>query len=149
MNKSGTPFFVDKVRILQDIKSGEELVVPFTNVKTNETQYTFTGLDESVDHAFSVTAIASKGYDDYESESSDMVYVKTSTSGVENLTSDSMARIYAVSGSILVECDADTIVEVYNLSGSQVSSNTGSCIFTLPAGIYIVKAGGKTVKIAL
>lgn len=55
MNKSGTPFFVDKVRILQDIKSGEELVVPFTNVKTNETQYTFTGLDESVDHAFSVT----------------------------------------------------------------------------------------------
>lgn len=149
MNKSGTPFFVDKVKIIQDIKSGEELVVPFTSAKTAEAQYTFTGLDESVDHAFAVTAIASKGYDNYESESSDMVYVKTSTSGVEDVTSDTTAHIYAVGGSILVECDADTVVEVYSLSGCQVSTHTGSCTINLPTGMYIVKAGEKTAKIAI
>ena len=42
--------------------------------------------------------------------------------------------------------NAKGAVEVYNLSGAKVAGANGDASFSLPAGIYLVRNAGKTVK---
>ena len=55
--------------------------------------------------------------------------------------------ITVADGSIIVSGASG--VEVYSLDGTQVYGGTAGTVSGLPSGVYVVKAGGKTAKVAL
>lgn len=76
------------------------------------------------------------------SKTTDIVAPQTSGNLVEHISSDAIA----------VNCVSGAIVEIYNMSGSRIATrrldadNGTISIATLPKGIYILRAEGRTVK---
>lgn len=76
------------------------------------------------------------------SKTTDIVAPQTSGNLVEHISSDA----------IVVNCVSGAIVEIYNMSGSRIATrrldadNGTISIATLPKGIYILRAEGRTVK---
>ena len=76
------------------------------------------------------------------SKTTDIVAPQTSGNLVEHISSDA----------IVVNCVSGAIVEIYNMSGSRIATrrldteNGIISIATLPKGIYILRAEGRTVK---
>lgn len=76
------------------------------------------------------------------SKTTDIVAPQTSSNLVEHISSDA----------IVVNCVSGAIVEIYNMSGSRIATrrldadNGTISIATLPKGIYILRAEGRTVK---
>lgn len=64
----------------------------------------------------------------------------TDVSGVESAVTDTEAPIYGVQGSIVAPAGA----EIYNLAGVRMATSQG-----LEAGIYIVRAGNRVVKVTV
>ena len=57
--------------------------------------------------------------------------------------------VSCVGGEMRVECVDGTAVTVWSADGREAYSGTGSCIVSLPRGIYIVRAGSSTRKVIL
>ena len=57
--------------------------------------------------------------------------------------------IIKVAGGRIEVTGTDAPVEIYDLSGRQLSRGSGEDIPELPAGVYIVRAGGTTAKVML
>ncbi len=124
MNKSGTQFFVDHAKITMDVAAGKTLMTPLAVANTQETSLKLEGLDPAADHAFAVTASASRDYVPYVSDPSDIRVVKTSA-GVDN-----------------VAVDADNApAEYFNLNGIRVNTDA------LTPGLYIKRHGNSATKI--
>lgn len=76
------------------------------------------------------------------SKTTDIVAPQTSGNLVEHISSNA----------IVVNCVSGAIVEIYNMSGSRIATrrldadNGTISIATLPKGIYILRAEGRTVK---
>ncbi len=149
MNKSGTMFFVDNVKIIQNLKAGETLTAPLGMANTTETSYTFTDLDSTCDHGFSVTASATHAYETYVSNPSDIEIVTNSTVGVENVLETSTPVVRSTDGMVEVICSEGTPVAIYTLSGVCAASWTGAGNQILAPGLYIVKAGGNSIKVVV
>ncbi len=75
--------------------------------------------------------------------------IKEMDSGVEDVVGDeSIVRV--VDGSIVIDgVEADVPVEVYDMTGKAVYSGYAGEIPAMPRGIYIVRIGGKSVKVAV
>ena len=129
MSKSGKRFFVDDVTITQNLLAGESLVSPaFASAVTDKTSHTFTGLTEGEGHGYTVVAKRTKAYEDYATNTSDMMTVEAVPAGIEN-----------------VIVDNDSTFTVYNLQGIRVLTTTDKTVLsTLPRGIYIIN-GKKTL----
>ena len=150
MNMSGTSFFVDDVKITQDLKAGETLMAPCSIDVTSETSLRFENLDPSSDYGYSVTASTSRNYVNYVSLPSEIRVVNTSTLGVSDVaTSGADIRVMAGEGSIRVTAPAATPCAVYTVSGACVASGSGESTFEVTAGIYIVRAGDRSFKVAV
>ncbi len=68
--------------------------------------------------------------------------------GINGMSQDSKVTVSASNGVITVTgVAANTVVEVYSISGTLVYSGTASTVAVPSAGIYVVKAAGKTVKV--
>lgn len=81
-------------------------------------------------------------------------FVDVTETGLENAVASDGASIRAIDGDIIVNAGATTPVEVYSVSGQLLRAShtdvSGSLTVSgLPSGIYIVKAGMHTAKIAL
>ncbi len=63
------------------------------------------------------------------------------------VSSDGEVSISVADGSIVVSGASG--VEVYSLDGTQVYGGAAGTVSGLPSGVYVVKAGGKTAKVAL
>lgn len=75
--------------------------------------------------------------------------IKEMDSGVEDVASEE-AVIHVVDGSIVIDGVADDVpVEVYDMTGKAVYSGAAAEIPAMPRGIYIVRIGGKSVKVAV
>lgn len=150
MNMSGTSFFVDDVKITQDLKAGETLMAPCSIDMTSETSLRFENLDPSSDYGYSVTASTSRNYVNYVSLPSEIRVVNTSTLGVSDVaTNGADIRVMAGEGSIRVTAPAATPCAVYTVSGACVASGSGESTFEVTAGIYIVRAGDRSFKVAV
>jgi len=128
MSKSGQRFFVDDVTITQDLLAGESFVsLPVASATTEACSHKFEGLDENIDHGYTVVAKRNKDFTDYVTDPSDLVTVE-SASGVEDEIVDG----------------STSTVTVYNLQGIRVLHRADkTALDTLPRGIYIVN--GKKV----
>jgi hypothetical protein len=150
MSMSGTSFFVDDVRILQDIKAGETLTAPYAISFTNNTSQRFENLTEARDYEYTVTASAYKNFENYVSEPSDRMNVPLSTVGVKGVEASAQGvSISAGNGIISVTADSDTAISIIAANGTTVAASKGSLNAAVEAGIYVVKAGDVTRKIAV
>lgn len=75
--------------------------------------------------------------------------IKEMDSGVEDVVGEE-AVIHVVDGSIVIDgAVADATVEVCDMTGKAVYSGVAAEIPAMPRGIYIVRIGGKSVKVAV
>lgn len=149
MNKSGLTFFVDYAKISMNVPAGKTLFTPISVVSTGDTSYRFENLDPQCDHAFSVTASANYNYESYVSDPSEVKIVKTSFSAVSEIADNDGVEIATVAGSILVSAADGVVSEVFTPSGLLVARGEGCCNLHVASGIYIVRAGSVTAKVAV
>ncbi len=68
--------------------------------------------------------------------------------GISGVAQESNVGVSASNGTITVTgAAAGTVVEVYNANGTQVYRGTGNTVNVPSAGMYIVRAAGKTFKV--
>ena len=68
--------------------------------------------------------------------------------GIDGVAEESNVGVSASNGVITVTgAAANTVVEVYSISGTLVYSGVSNTVAVPSAGVYIVKAAGKTVKV--
>ncbi len=147
MNKSGRAFFVDNAKITMNVPAGKTLMAPFRVLNTQQTHCQFEGLESTVDHAFAVTASATRDYESYVSNPSEIRIVRTST-GVENVAVDgASAKVTTADGLILINADGATPYAVYTASGLTVVSGNGSAVVPTAPGLYIVALPGASHKL--
>ncbi len=150
MNKSGTPFYVDDVKITQNLRKGEETTVPFSIEFTDETSLTIDGLREGVDYSYKVTASTNRNYEDFISETSDTMLVTTGTVGVETINTLSECSAISISkGHITATAKDNEEIKVYSTSGIVVAASKGSLNADLKPGIYMVKIGEASSKVSI
>ncbi len=148
MNVTGTTFFVDEVRITQDLKAGEELVAPLSVEKTESTSVIVGGLEEESDYGYSVTASVMRNYETYVSEKSDMMRVRTIATSVEDVTETEGITVATSKGRLTVDAADGAGIAVYSASGVKMTEGKGRVSVRVAPGIYVVKSGERTVKVS-
>ena len=146
MNTTGTAFYVDNVKITQDLRAGEVLMAPYAVEKTSGTNLPVDVIPGQ-DYAYTVTASVMKNYENYISEKSDAMTVHTSTVGVDEISgATGSITVASGRGTLSVYAPEDTAYTVYALDGSVAASGSGSDTFSLAAGVYVVKSADKAIK---
>ncbi len=118
-------FFLDDVKITQDLNKGDKIV--YSNIEqeqTEDTKYTFTGLDVTPGTSYSYVVYALRSLYDEEavSDASNEVAVDVLT-GIKSVAADK----------------ADATKRIYDLNGRELS--------TAKHGVYIVRENGTTRKV--
>ena len=149
MNKSGTAFYVDHVRITQNLRAGEELNRPFGIAVAEGTSVEFTGLDPQSDHAYIVTGSTYRDFVNYVSVPSDLQVVRTKICVGVDAVVESRGEVSVVDGNIVISAPGFVGWSVYTPAGMAVASGSGEASLSLGSGIYIVKAGAETVKLTV
>lgn len=136
MNITGTKFFIDNVKITQDLKAGETLVRPLKNVTADTNEFTFTDLAEDSDHAYAVTAHRTREYQNYRTDRSDVQTVATSQSGIEAPEAPAVT-LRGEQGRIVAS--QATPMTVFNAAGEQIFiSQTPVSEVAAAPGLYLV-----------
>ncbi len=109
-------------------------------------------------HSFTVTSIdnamlyvpAGRGFKYVVAEGwKEFKNVEEMDSGVEDVVGED-AVIRVIDGSIVIDgAAADAAVEIYDMTGKAVYRGSAAEIPSMPRGIYIVRTGGKSVKVAV
>ncbi|MBD5358830.1 MAG: hypothetical protein HDR88_17885 [Bacteroides sp.] len=148
MNKTGTAFYVDDVCIMQDLRKGEELIAPLSIGFSEGTSLHVGDIRKGSDHAYSITASTRRNYEDFVSETSDMMTVATSTVGVNKVEAElSGVSVSVANGILSINASEDFEICVYSAEGVLKAQAIGTLSKELPQGIYIVKAGEYTAKV--
>lgn len=73
-------------------------------------------------------------------------------SGIEETLYDSAIKVIGASGAIIVEADNIADISIYGIDGKLYSKSTvekGKNIINIGAGLYVVKVGGRSYKVAV
>ena len=68
-------------------------------------------------------------------------------SGIEGVDGEKKSSVRVEGGEIVIEGEGKA--EIFNISGARVAISSSGRVSGLPRGIYLVRFGGKTVKIRL
>lgn len=148
MNVTGTAFYVDEVKILQDLRAGETLVAPYSVAVTGDTSLMVDNIKEGSDHAYSVTASTTRNFESYVSEKSELVTVNSSTVGVREILGDvEGVSISAGKGSLSINAPREVPFVVCGANGAVMARGFGAMSLPLSPGIYMVNAGGHVAKV--
>lgn len=145
-------FFLDDVKVTQVRKNaGEKVYAPCDVMTTGATSHTFTGLKPGATYAYSVKAIHTKDFYDYTSDPSDIIEVLLNTDGIDSPTAARPDNGISVSeGQLNVTMANGGTIRICDMQGRTIrtiSGQSGINTTALPAGLYIVNAGGKTAKV--
>ena len=68
-----------------------------------------------------------------------------------NLVSLNAIKVYANNGNLMIESPEVARVDIFTVTGTLVATKAikGSASFALPKGVYLIKAGNRTVKVVL
>ncbi len=150
MNKTGTPFYVDDVKIIQNLRKGEEISVPFSVHFTDATSITIDGIREGSDHSYKVTASTNRNYVDYVSNPSDSMTVSTGTVGVGIINAHPKGTAISISKrQLAVNAQGDEEIKVFSASGITKAISKGNMHIELEPGIYVVKIGSTSSKVII
>ena len=148
MNKTGQAFYVDDVTIMQDLREGEEVAMPFSIAFTDATSLRVEGTNADAEYAYRVTASTRRNYEDFVSEPSEYMAVAKGTVGVD--MADAQINGISIStskGMLSVTASEADCIRIYSASGVLAAESKGSISLPLSAGIYVVKAGNMTKKV--
>lgn len=150
MNVTGTEFYVDRVKITQDLKAGDVLRAPCSVTFTDETSAKIDGLREGSDHAWRVTASTTHEFSPYVSLPSDDVTVKTSEASVTlpQSPADGLCVATGPQSVSVTAADGEHIM-VVAADGTVKGQGCSHLTLSVAPGIYIVKAGDKSTKVAV
>lgn len=100
--------------------------------------------------SYYVTTSTSMQYTPY---SAAMTFVYSSHAGVDDLTTDEIRTTRMLDNATLLIGDDVTVLTVYSLTGAMmrhqaVTSGDTVDLTELPAGIYVIRAGGTTIKMS-
>ena len=149
MSMQGHAFFLDKIKVVQDLKKGETSFAPYKSMEVTENKLVATNLPEGCDYGVEVTAKSMKDFVYYVSERSDRMIVATANAGVSAEMADEIA-VFGVQGAIVVAGMSEKAqVDVFNMQGQLVKSVMVEDLAEVPvsSGIYIVKVGSKVAKV--
>ena len=110
----------------------------------NVTSYDVDGLEEGKNYCYIVQAT------DGEKTSKESAEVRVTLSGNSGIGSvDAGALRVSASAGVLTVAGVDSGVDVavYDIAGRTVGSGRGECAFGVGCGVYIVRAGGASVKV--
>lgn len=156
--------FLDKLKVSRHVDSGDTVVEPIFGCEVSKPYGAdVTSLSYAVkvpswaeNEEYSYTVKSRRVY--YDSDFVGYIYSKPesvqkverpASSGVESVAGSGVSAVCGADGTLTVSAPDDTVTTVFNISGMAVASGTGSFSAVLPAhGVYIVKAGSKTFKIA-
>lgn len=148
MNITGTAFYVDEVKITQDLRAGEVLTAPYSLGTVSGTNLFVGGLQPGRDHAYTVTASTMRNFENYVSEPSEMVTVPTSPSGVIEIpTQNGGISICSGEGNLSINAPEGICYDVYAFNGVKVAEGFGSAIVEVSPGMYVVRAGSVSMKV--
>ncbi len=150
MSMSGLTFFIDDVRISQNLKAGESLVSDQTSVVTSGTSYNFSSLPEGSSYSYYVTASASKDYTDYATNRSNIITVDNILSGIDKI--DDAGIHVNVNGSRITVSGVETgaNIRLFDIQGrlhTGITSIGKECVLNASSGVYLLEIDGKTMKI--
>lgn len=148
---NGQPFLIDEICVTQDLKSGDKLFTKIDNAEETGLEHRFS-VDNSEISIFAYDLLAE--HDAFgktcRSEMSDMAYVQF-TSGVSEIEGEgSMTSARSLTGAIEITLEDEAAIDVFDLSGRKIVSAQGSegiNTIVLPAGFYVVRAAGNSVKV--
>ena len=149
MSQTGYNFFVDDVKIIQDIHKGDKVTVPYNTLKSDANSLTVKDLSDASAYIYSVRASREKAYVGYTSDESDPIYVKLAPSGIDEIAGASGVNIAAAAGAIMISSDTAVGYMVTDLAGRVVASGSAADQEEISAapGVYIVKAGKAVAKV--
>lgn len=94
---------------------------------------------------YHVTALYNEG----ESATSNGVVFDPSTSGISGVDASEALRVTTAAGTIIVEGAGVSPVEIYATDGRAVYAGRGDVRVSVAPGVYVVSAGGQSVKVAV
>lgn len=153
MSKSGFRFFVDYVRISQNLQPGESLSSIYTTEQVKENYYEFSDLPADSDYSYSVVATAYNDFTDYESKRSNEVEVKMYSS-IES-KSDNLEISYIFDGSTLEfnGLKNGMFIQLFDMTGRLIGARytdaEGCCRIPCNSGLYVVRIGYDSKKVFL
>lgn len=146
---------IDEITITQDVKEGDMVnsYVGREITEGDELSVRFSGLTNTpeFDYIYKVKAMGDYFGTKYTSDNSNDIKVSLNLSGVEEILKEigELRGIRVVEGGIEVTLAEAAAVSVSSLSGVNVCNETlseGTHRIALDGGIYVVTAGGKTIK---
>lgn len=94
-------------------------------------------------HIYCVTALLSNGTETAPSE-----FVSTDKSGVSSIISNGV-NIRCAHGEIIVAADSATEVSIWTIDGVLIHAGRGAAEVAVAPGVYVVRVGGKAVKVVV
>lgn len=152
--------YIDNIEVSQQLKAGEKVKVPYHNAKSesNEAIIPITELLPGSNLSFTVRAVR-EIWDSMHFSINE--YVKSPASaecvhavemaGISDAITGETAKAFVTEGKLTVVNPAGDTVIVTDMTGRVIATETGSRLFVteLPAkGIYVVRAGNATFKVA-
>lgn len=152
--------YIDNIVISQQLKAGEKVKVPYhsTKAESNEVIIPVNELLPGSSLNFTIRAVREIwdpmhfSINEYVKSPASAEYVHAvEMSGITSATSDVTAKAFVADGKLTVVNPEGKAVTVTDMSGRVIATYTGSrlCVIDLSTkGIYVVRAGNETFKVA-
>lgn len=151
MSESGGAFFIDDVEIVQDLKEGDSIKLPY-GVGMSKTNSLWIGnLPTDSDYEYTVSAYRMKQFVPYRSLDSEPVQVKLDPASVDGIVAEGVS-VRPVAGAVeVVVAEGVESVSIFDLQGRAVAAGevSGTRSFPVGQGIYVVVAGQSRAKIVV
>lgn len=149
----GTPFYIKSIRVAQDLNAGDKVYTYLEGHVIEGESYGFKNVDFSTypTHAFDVMAIYNRGVSQCVSERSPYTEVGEGT-GLKLLDKEDVAfTVNSGKGYLAINTSNSEEVTILSLDGKVVAHAivAGTKEINLPAGIYVVRHGSKSMKVAV
>lgn len=151
MSESGGAFFIDDVEIVQDLKKGDNITLPYGVAMSKTNSLRIGDLPTDSDYEYTVSAYRMKQFVPYRSLASDPIHVKLDPSSVEGVVAEGVS-IRSVAGAVEVNVtEGVESVSIFDLQGRVIAAGevSGTRAFPVSEGIYVVAAGPKRMKLVV
>ncbi len=154
-------FMIDEITITQNLKKDDKVRIQTHEIPVDDKSarsYTISGLKKYPGYDLSYDMYAKRNFhgnpdDVYTSFTSNEVGVELDLSGIISLDDENTdVRVNIGESCIFVSTSRAASFMVYSIDGRLILSEEaqiGTTRYDLPAGIYVVTAGGKTIKVAV
>lgn len=147
-------FFLDEITVSQGKSAGDVTKTLVETVEIDDvetTSHTFTGLEKNATYAFELTGIRKDdyGYDEESAVSNLMIVSLSDASGIDEAAAAGVLHISR--GKVVVSLSEECPIILSSADGRnvlKVNGRKGQNTISIPsAGVYVLQAGSKSVKI--